>query len=424
MRHQFSSKFFFFSIGIFLAMTLAASWCAAQYAPNNGIGNTPMEPASPSSFYRQPVPTPPTQPPAEIRPSPWPRDASPAPPQSLQGEMPPANQLNVCEGSTILAHVGSEVILESDVDGPVNDFLSANKDKIPASQLEATRVFLIRKQLKNVIQAKLIFLDAKQTIPSEHWPDIEKQMQKMFEESELDKMMKRTGAASRSELDRKLRALGSSVEQQKRTYFERELARQWLGQQVKVGKELGPDEMLAYYRDHIDEFTTPARVKWEELMTRTAKYPSEEAAFAALARMGNQVVIAGANFADVAKASSDGPTAPSGGAWDWTTKGALACQDIDKAIFSLPVGQMSPIIKEPNGFHIVRVTCREAVKVTPFLEAQRQIRERREKIAKERSDKQIREYTAKLEARTPVTTIFDGQKDSTPELFNRHEAQQ
>ena len=105
--------------------------------------------------------------------------------------------------------------------------------------------------------------------------------------------------------------------------------------------------MVAYYRQHLDEFTTPDRVKWEELMVRLEKYPSSEAAYAALARMGNQV-LAGANFADVAKAASDGPTAPNGGAWDWTTKGALVCKEIDSALFDprLPVGQLSPIIKE------------------------------------------------------------------------------
>ena len=75
--------------------------------------------------------------------------------------------------------------------------------------------------------------------------------------------------------------------------------------QIKRDDEITPDQMVAYYRQHLDEFTTPDRVKWEELMVRLEKYPSSEAAYAALARMGNQV-LAGANFADVAKAASDG----------------------------------------------------------------------------------------------------------------------
>ena len=108
---------------------------------------------------------------------------------------------------------------------------------------------------------------------------------------------------------------------------------------------------------------------------------------------------------------------PKGGVWDWTIKGSLVCKEIDQALFSLPVGQLSPIIKSPNGYHIVRVTAREDAKVTPFLDAQVDIRE---KIVKQRSEKQLREYLAKLEARTPVSTIFDGQgSESGMDAFDR-----
>jgi parvulin-like peptidyl-prolyl isomerase len=137
---------------------------------------------------------------------------------------------------------------------------------------------------------------------------------------------------------------------------------------------------------------------------RLAKYPSEAEAYDAIARMGNQVVIAGARLSDVAKAASDGPTSTKGGAWDWTIKGSLRCQEIDKALFALPVGQLSPIIKDQNGFHIVRATAREDARVMPFLDAQVDIRE---KIVKQRSDKQLRDYLTKIEARTPVSTVFD-----------------
>ena len=357
-------------------------------------------------------------PPNDVRPSAWPRDASPAGPNMHGGALPPANQLNPCEGARILARVGTDVILESDVMDPVNEMLAANKDKIPPEQLEATREYLIKKELQNLIQAKLILLDAKQTIPSEHWPEVQKQFEQLFEEgdgkneSEIQRLMKQTGTASRGDLERKLRAMGSSIDQKKRAFVEFQVAVEWRKQQVKHNDEVTPDEMLAYYHQHLGDFTTPARAKWEELMVRTAKYPSDQAAYAALARMGNQV-LAGANFAEVAKAASDGPTATSGGAWDWTTKGALVCQDIDRWLFTSPIGQLSPIIKEPNGFHIVRVTCREEQKVTPFPDAQAQIRK---KIIKERpADKQIDEYMAKLEAKTPVWTIFDSEQ----ELSNR-----
>jgi parvulin-like peptidyl-prolyl isomerase len=403
-------------IGVLLATWLAMP-CAAQYpAESNGIGNGPMAPATPGAYYQPTVPTPRPKPPVVSRPNSWPGDGWPAaPPQSSPTTLPPTNELTPCEGTRILAHVGSEVILERDAMGPVNDFLDANKDRIPPEQLDATREFLIKKQLKNLVQNKLIYLDAKQAIPSEGWPQVEKQVDKVFEETELDKLMKQARVTSRRDLDERLRKLGTSIEHQKRAYFERELARQWIGTKIKREDEITYDQMVTYYRQHVQEFTTPARVRWEEMMTRSLKYPSDDAAHAALAQMGNQV-LAGANLAEVAKAASDGPTANKGGFWDWTVKGSLVCKDIDKAIFELPVGQLSPIIRGPNGFHIVRVIAREDAKVAPFLDAQVDIRE---KIVKQRSEKQLLGYLAKLEARTPVSTIFDGQDDPSEAMSKR-----
>jgi parvulin-like peptidyl-prolyl isomerase len=412
-------------IGVFLVAFFAVSWCAAQYPPDNGngAGNYPMPPATPGNMYQPPSIGTPMQPPVTPRASAWPGAAPPTGPgQPVAGNLPPANQLTPCEGTRIIAHVASEVILEGDVSGPINDFIEANKDRIPADQIEATREALIKKQLKNVIQNKLVYLDAKEKIPSEGWEQVQKQLDKAFDEDELDKMMKRIGATSRQELERKLQKLGTSIERERRSFAERELARQWIHMQIKPDGEVTPDQMIAYYRQHLDEFTTPDRVKWEELMVRLEKYANADAAYAALARMGNQV-LAGANLADVAKAGSDGPTAFNGGAWNWTTKGALVSREIDSALFDsrLPVGQLSAIIKEPNGYHIIRVTSREARKVMPFLEAQVQIRQGRDKIAKQRFEKQLQEYLAKLEAKTPVSTIFDGQKDSDEQLFGRPE---
>ena len=78
-------------------------------------------------------------------------------------------------------------------------------------------------------------------------------------------------------------------------------------------------------------------------------------------------------------------------------------------------------MKSPDGFHIIRVTRREDVRVMPFLEAQVQIREKRDKIVRQRFEKQLQEYLAKLEAKTPISTIFDGQKDSGQQLSDRPE---
>ena len=88
----------------------------------------------------------------------------------------------------------------------------------------------------------------------------------------------------------------------------------------------------------------------------------------------------------------------------WTSKGSLVCEQLDQALFGLPPGRLSPIIEGANGFHIVRVIEREEAGVTPFLEAQVEIRE---KIRRRRTREQLQAYLDRLREEIPVWTIFD-----------------
>jgi parvulin-like peptidyl-prolyl isomerase len=121
--------------------------------------------------------------------------------------------------------------------------------------------------------------------------------------------------------------------------------------------------------------------------------------------MGNEV-LAGRPLAEVAKAKSEGPTAASGGEFDWTTKGSLSSPVLDEAIFSLPVGQLSTILADENALHIVRVTERKEAGRISFVDSQVDIRN---SLHEERRRRQMDEYLARLRERTPVWTIFDGQ---------------
>jgi peptidyl-prolyl cis-trans isomerase SurA len=119
--------------------------------------------------------------------------------------------------------------------------------------------------------------------------------------------------------------------------------------------------------------------------------------------MGNEVM-QGKPFGDVARARSEGPTAATGGSFDWTTKGSLVSKVVDEAVFTLPVGQLSAILDDGSALHIVRVTERVDAGRIPFIEAQVEIRG---KLYEERRTREMEEYLAGVRERTPVWTIFD-----------------
>jgi parvulin-like peptidyl-prolyl isomerase len=107
----------------------------------------------------------------------------------------------------------------------------------------------------------------------------------------------------------------------------------------------------------------------------------------------------------VARNESEGPTAHEGGLRDWTTQGSLVSTVVDRALFELPVGALSPILRDEQGFHILRVVERTDAGVTPFSELQASIRE---KIKEDRAQKQRSDYVDKLKRGVTIWTIYEG----------------
>ena len=332
-----------------------------------------------------------------------------APPEAAPPPRQPAVPADAvpCEGAQIVSGVGPHAILVSDIWIVADQILARNRAKIPPDQVESQREILIRQSFRQLLQqqvdTKLVYYDALNALPKEAVENVEDQLTRIFERSELPKLMELWGVESQRELDQKLMRLGTSVQRHKRAFLEQATAQQWIRQQIKIDEDVNHEQMLTYYNQNLSDFEQPARARWEQLTVRISRYPSKEVARAALAQMGNQVMD-GRPLAEVARERSDGSTAGQGGLRDWTTRGSLVCGELDRAIFGLPVGQLSPILEDETGYHVVRVIEREEASQTPFPDAQAEIRP---KISQRRVQEQLQAYLAKLRKNTPVWTIFD-----------------
>lgn len=379
--------------------------------PSSRPESWPGTPAAPRQWDSR-YPSPQGPPPQQFPPSGYPHPAQdpriatiPQRPH-FPGQPPAGAPMEPLEGAKILARVGSEVILASEVLAQIDALIQPYKDQYPADVLQRQRDLLIQQRLGQLIETKLIYLDARQTLPEEAFPDIEQNLGRQFTEVELPKMIQQAKVQTRGELEQKLRELGTSLQRRKRAFAERALAQSWVRDKVKSDREITYDEMYEYYREHEDEFDNPARVRWRELMVRFSKYPSRAEAGAAIAVLGNRVC-AGEPFEQVARTGSHGSTAPEGGARDWTNKGSLVCEVLDRALFDpiLPVGRLSQILESKDGFHIVWVTERQQAHLTPFTEAQVEIEP---KIKRRWLREQFQAYLSGLREKIPVWTVYDG----------------
>ena len=82
--------------------------------------------------------------------------------------------------------------------------------------------------LKRHIDTKMIYNDARNTLPTENIAGVEESITKEFMESQLKRLFKQAGVHTQEDLDRKLRALGSSLGREKRWFMQWMLAQHWI----------------------------------------------------------------------------------------------------------------------------------------------------------------------------------------------------
>jgi len=142
---------------------------------------------------------------------------------------------------------------------------------------------------------------------------------------------------------------------------------------VRRGLSVSPIEMRDYYSRHPDKFREPAVATYRQIFVRAAA-PDDEAALQKRDRIA-MALAEGAEFAELARAESDGPHAPDGGAWTDQRPG-MRPKTIDDLVFSLPVGRVGGPVETEIGWTFLLVEDRAPGGVVPFEQAQAAIRER------------------------------------------------
>jgi hypothetical protein len=315
------------------------------------------------------------------------------------------------DGCQMIARYNNQIVLACEVLWRVNSMIEANQERISPDQVEEIREQLTKREVAALLDRKLLYDEFSRNVPPENLPRLQESLLEPFQEKEMPELMKQLKVNTQLELERELTRLGSSLADVRRSFNERVIAAEWIRSKVKINEEVTPDEMVEYYQSHLADYDYPAQVRWEELMVLKSRFKQPGEAYAELAhrndvwRRNETQPVRGPAFTDVAKAKSDGFTAKEGGIQDWTSKGALRAVSIDQLLFTLEIGQMSPIVETENSFHIVRVLERKEAGREAFSEVQGKIRE---KLKEERFQAGVEEYLGKLRRDARIWTAFNG----------------
>jgi len=296
------------------------------------------------------------------------------------------------------------------VDSRILEITSKSEQTPNEQEMKYMQSVLFRQLLTQTIQLKMLresfLLSQVGTQSAEKRNEAAKKLEsralQMFTESEQPKVYKRFGVNNVDDLDKALKAEGSSFESTKRDFIDQMLAYLYRSDAIEKDPEVALIEIQNYYNDHKDTYQFKAQVRYEQLTASFEKTGNRDAASAKINEMGREAFFGGSLQA-VAKAKSDEPFAKRGGLHEWTNKGSLASLIAEEQLFSLPIGVMSEVVEDADGMHIFRVLGRRPAGVRPLSELQDEIRGI---LKKQKTAIATKKVTEEMTRRIPVWTIF------------------
>jgi len=310
-----------------------------------------------------------------------------------------AVEVQAFEPGRVVAIVGGEPVFVGDMLFEANQIIEEHMPGAPPKAKDMQRKILLSKLVNKYIDQTLLYVDALGSLPD--GADLEaflKQAEGVFDEQVLPGMIESSGVKSVGDFDANLRVQGSSLRHVRAAWAKDQLARNFMGDKLKVNKSVTHLELVEQYNENREDYHRKAKVRWEQIMIRFDRSDSREAAKKRVMELGNQILY-GANFEAVAKKHSHGFRADEGGQHDWTSKKALVLKKLDEAIFTVPVGRLSNVIESRDGYHIVRVKERTDEGYVPFTEAQIEIRN---KLKVERQNEAFKNHLEKIRREIPI----------------------
>jgi len=211
----------------------------------------------------------------------------------------------------------------------------------------------------------------------------------------LDEMRKQMKLDTMEDLEKAATAQGVSFEDFKQNMRTEIITQQVIQREVGSRVNVTKDEEHAFYDQHKSELARPEQVKLSEILVSTEQAGDDQAKIAAAQAKADDLlkqIKAGANFEDVAKKESQGPSAAQGGDLGLFERGKLAKQ-LEDLTFGMKKDEVSDVIRTKQGFVILKVTEHQNAGIPSFNEIEPRLQEA---VYMQRLQPALREYLKKL----------------------------
>jgi peptidyl-prolyl cis-trans isomerase SurA len=296
----------------------------------------------------------------------------------------------------IITRVNNQIITKSEYDrskdqlrDEVKQQDSANADKLYAEREKDV--------LRDLIDQQLL-LDKGKDLGISGDTDLIKQLDQMRKEMKLESM---------EDLEKEAVKQGISWEDFKQNMRNKIITQKVIGEEVGSHLSITKDEEQKFYDDHKKDMEQPEFIRLNEILVapktvtpavpagsasptaqispqtsaapgtpaspadEAARQAADAAALSAAEAKANDLlkqIRDGANFEDVAKKFSDGPSAADGGSLGVFERGKLA-KELEDKTFAMKAGEVTDVIRTRQGYVILKVLDHQMAGIPPLKDA-------------------------------------------------------
>ncbi len=287
----------------------------------------------------------------------------------------------------IVAKVNGQIITLSQLEQEVHTTLE-RLGPAPTPEEEQARVSQLRPETLNRMIDNLLVLQVAEErglrVPA-----------RFFEEWKKN-VMEQMKLTSEEEFVRQVELQGASVETIRKQFEESLLLQEVRRMEVDSKVSVSEPEIGERYREHIAEYTEPAKIRLREIVVKFDS--TTEVDQGQKARRLLQEIRQGADFAEVARMHSESSSREAGGDLGFFEKGELT-DALEKAAFALSPGEVSDVIRMESAFYVIRVEEKVDEKVKTLEEVRSQVADA---IFQEKMNAQLEKYVQELRERAIV----------------------
>jgi peptidyl-prolyl cis-trans isomerase SurA len=180
-----------------------------------------------------------------------------------------------------------------------------------------------------------------------------------------------------------------------------------MNQTVRSRVSVDASEVEAYYKAHQDDFSQPAQARVRHIFFRIdpEAAPPQVDAVRERASQVLQEARNGGDFGDLARRYSEDATAANGGDLGVIKRGQ-ALPEFEEVIFALREGDVSEVVRTPNGLHIVKIDAFTKGSEQSFPEIKAEIERR---LLQEKIEQRFQDWTNELRDRAFIEiTLHEG----------------